>query len=138
MRLRVVIDTNVVFEGLTQKRSASGLIIDLWFAKQLQVHVSTALAVEYLSVLSRKLGAPKWQKAKVALVVLLKEAAFTEIYYSWRPSSPDPGDKLVIDCAMNANALLITENIKDFRAAEQNLGLTVLKPVQFIAVLDKI
>ena len=30
--IRTVIDTNVVFEGLTKKGGASGLIIDAWLA----------------------------------------------------------------------------------------------------------
>ena len=53
--LCVVIDTNVVFEGLTKQGSAAGLVIDAWLAGLLQVHVSNALAYEYEDVLSRKL-----------------------------------------------------------------------------------
>lgn len=34
--LRVVIDTNVVFEGLTKRGGAVGLIIDAWLAGLLQ------------------------------------------------------------------------------------------------------
>jgi predicted nucleic acid-binding protein len=30
--LRIVVDTNVVFEGLTQQGGAAGLIIDAWLA----------------------------------------------------------------------------------------------------------
>jgi predicted nucleic acid-binding protein len=44
--LRVVIDTNVVFEGLTKKGGASGLIIDAWFAGLMVVCVSNTLAYE--------------------------------------------------------------------------------------------
>ena len=131
-------DTNVVFTGLTKQQGASGFIIDAWLENFIQVHVSNSLALEYVDVLSRKLNSAKWQKVKIVLRVLLAQAEMTEIYYSWRPSSPDPGDEFVIDCAMNANALLITENKKDFRMAEQNLGLTVLSPSQFVTVLDKI
>ncbi|WP_263480348.1 PIN domain-containing protein [Oscillatoria salina] len=34
---RVVIDTNVVFEGLTKQRSAAGLIVDAWLVGYLEV-----------------------------------------------------------------------------------------------------
>ena len=54
--LRVVIDTNVVFEGLTKKGGASGLIIDAWLAGLMVVCVLNTLAYEYDDVLSRKLA----------------------------------------------------------------------------------
>jgi len=43
----VVIDTNVVFEGLTKQGGAAGLIIDAWLAGLLEVYISNALAYEY-------------------------------------------------------------------------------------------
>lgn len=130
--LHVVIDTNVVLEGLTKQGSASGLIIESWLAGSLQVHVSNALAYEYQDVLSRKLSAARWQKIKPLLGALLECCKFTKIYYSWRPTSPDPNDDLVIDCAMNADAIVVTSNIRDFQTAKQSLGLQILTPVQLI------
>ena len=133
----MVLDTNVLFEGLTKQKSACGLIIDAWLAGLICVYVSDALAFEYVDVLSRKLSNIKWQQARIALRTLLANADFIQIYYSWRPASPDPGDDLVIDCAMNANAWLITANIKDFKAAQSDLGLQVLTPLEFLSVLAK-
>jgi predicted nucleic acid-binding protein len=60
---------------------------------------------------------------------------FVPIYYSWRPSSPDPGDEHVIDCAMNAGATVITANIRDFQLAKRTLGLRVMTPVEFLSHL---
>jgi putative PIN family toxin of toxin-antitoxin system len=105
---RVVLDTNVIFEGLTQKNSACGLIIDAWFAGLLNVCVSDALVYEYIDVLVRKFSPAKYQQAQTALATLLHQSTFTTIFYTWRPASPDPGDDLVIDCAMNANAMVVT------------------------------
>ena len=53
----------------------------------------------------------------------------------WRPSSPDPGDDFVIDCAMNAGAIVVTSNVRDFRKAQSALGLRVLTPVELIIQL---
>ncbi len=133
--LRVALDTNVVFEGLTIQKGACGLIIDAWFASIIDVFVFDALAYEYLDVLSRKLSEQRWQREKTTLVTLLEKAQFVQISYTWRPTSPDPGDDLVIDCAMNANALLITANLKDFQTAVNNLGLHVLSPIEFVNLL---
>ncbi|MGK7954654.1 MAG: putative toxin-antitoxin system toxin component, PIN family [Crocosphaera sp.] len=94
----------------------------------MEVVVSDALAYEYADVLSRKLSPSRWLTLKLVLAKLLKTAQFTPIYYTWRPTSPDPGDDLVIDCGMNGNAMIITSNIRDFTRAKQELGLQVITP----------
>jgi len=133
--VRVVLDTNVIFEGLTKQGGASGLIIDAWLAGLFEVWITDAVAYEYVDVLSRKLSKTKWEKLQPVLGKLLNLAKFTPIYYSWRPTSPDPGDDLIIDCAMNASAIVVTFNVKDFIQAKQSLGLQVINPIEFIAKL---
>ena len=133
--LRIVVDTNVVLEGLTKQGGASGLIIDAWLAGLMVVCVSNALAYEYDDVLSRKLSEERWSKLQPVLGQLLSVAQYTDIYFSWRPTSPDAGDDLVIDCAMNAGAIVVTSNIRDFRSAEESLGLRVMTPVKFVSLL---
>jgi predicted nucleic acid-binding protein len=133
--LRIVIDTNVVFEGLTKQGGASGLIIDASLAGLMVVCVSNALAYEYDDVLSRKLSEARWRELQPVLGRLLSVAQYTSIYFSWRPTSPDVGDDLVIDCAMNAGAIVVTSNIRDFRSAKESLGLRVMTPVQFVSLL---
>ena len=133
--LRIVVDTNVVLEGLTKQGGASGLIIDAWLAGLMIVCISTTLAYEYETVLSRKLSPIRWSKLRPVLGRLLSVAQYTSIYFSWRPASPDAGDDLVIDCAMNAGAILVTSNMKDFQAAKDMLGLQVMTPVEFVNVL---
>lgn len=60
---------------------------------------------------------------------------FANIHYTWRPSSPDPGDEHEIDCAMNAGAVLATGNLRDFKMAHEKLGLRVMTPVEFLYFL---
>lgn len=135
--MRVVIDTNVVFEGLTKQGGAAGLLIDSWLAGLLEVYISDALAYEYVDVLSRKLSKSRWLELQPILGKLLRQAKFTAIYYSWRPTSPDAGDDLVIDCAMNAGAIVVTLNVRDFRRAIESLGLQVMTPTELIIKLAK-
>jgi predicted nucleic acid-binding protein len=130
-----VIDTNVVFEGLTKTGGASGLLIDAWLAGLFEPCVSNALAYEYMDVLSRKLSATRWQRMQPVLGALLAQAQFVVVYYTWRPMSKDPGDEHVIDCAMNAGAAIVTWNLRDFRAAQRELGLAVLAPTAAITRL---
>ncbi len=130
--LPLIIDTNVVFEGLTKKGGASGLIVQAWLAGMLTVCVSNALAYEYEGTLSNKLSEARWAETKPVLGKMLTMVKFVPVNYVWRPSSPDPGDEHVIDCAMNANGVVITSNKRDFRMAEQELGLRVISPVEFV------
>ena len=129
---RIVVDTNVVFEGLTKQGGASGLVIDSWLAGIIEVCVSNPLAYEYVDVLSRKLSAKRWQRIKPILGSLLDRTEFISVYFTWRPSSPDPGDEHVIDCAMNANATVVTFNLRDFQPAARALGLRTMTPDAFI------
>lgn len=137
-KTRAVIDTNVLFEGLTKTGSAAGLIVDAWLNGLFSPCISTAVAYEYADVLQRKLSAARWANVSGVLAALLSFAEETRIYYSWRPTSPDAADDLVIDCAMNAGAIIVTANKKDFRTAEQNLGAVVMSPVEFVTLLANI
>lgn len=129
---RVVLDTDVVFEGLTQRDSAAGLLIDAWLADQLYVCVSNALAYEYVDVLSRKLSPARWERIKPVLGALLSRVHFVTLYYKWRPISPDPSDEHVIDCAMNAGAIVVTSNVRHFQAAREALGLRVVTATEAV------
>ncbi len=126
--LRVVIDTNVVFEGLTRQASVPTFIIDAWREGLFRPCVSNSLAYEYADVLSRKLAKARWLQAQPVVEELLACSEFVPVYFSWRPSSPDPGDEHVVDCAMNAQASVVTSNVRDFVWAGAQLGLQVLTP----------
>jgi len=136
--LQAVIDTNVVFEGVTSQGSAPGLIIEAWLSQLFVACVSNALAYEYTDVLARKLAPRRWRQLQPMVGMLLAQARFVPVYLSWRPMSPDPGDDHVIDCAMNAGAPVVTANEQDFRTAQRTLGLVVLPPVDFVTRLAQI
>ena len=134
---RAVIDTNVLFEGLTRQDSVPTFIIDAWREGIFQPCVSNALAYEYVDVLSRKLASPRWLRAQPVVEELLARSIFVPVFFSWRPSSPDPGDEHVVDCAMNARASVVTANVRDFVWAGIQLGLEVLKPSEFLQQLTE-
>ena len=133
--LQAVIDTNVLFEGLTTQGSAPGLIMEAWLGGLFVACVSNTLTYEYVEVLSQKLSARRWYQLQPVVGTFLTQARFVPIYFSWRPMSPDPGDDHVIDCAMNAGVPVVTANVRDFRLAAQTLGLVVMTPVDFVTWL---
>lgn len=132
---RIVIDTNVVFTGLTQRGGAAGMIVSAWQAGLFVPCASDALLYEYVDVLSRKLSPMRWSVIEPLLVDLIDKVEIVTIFYKWRPRSPDPGDDFVIDCAMNAAAIVITNNARDYRQAGAELGLVVMSPVVFANLL---
>jgi predicted nucleic acid-binding protein len=136
--LQAVIDTNVVFEGVTTQGSAPGLIVEAWLNQLCVACVSNALAYEYTDVLARKLAPRRWRQLQPVVGMLLARARFVPVYFSWRPMSPDPGDDHVIDCAMNAGVPVVTANVQDFCLAQETLGLVVLPPVDFVTRLAQI
>jgi hypothetical protein len=82
-----------------------------------------------------KLSQERWQKLQPVLGKLLSVSQFTPMYYSWRPTSPDPGDDLLVDCGMNAGAVIVTSNLKDLKIAQTSLGLLVLTPAELVIKL---
>lgn len=133
--IRAVVDTNVLFEGLTKRNSAGTLVLRAWQSGLFQAYVSLALQYEYYDVLSRKLSPQRWQRVQPALGTLLTAAIPVVPHYLWRPSSPDAGDEFLIDCAMNASAWIVTYNTRDFLLARLELGLIVLTPQLFLREL---
>ena len=134
--IRAVVDTNVLFEGLT-KQGSCGAVVDAWKEERFVPCVSTALALEYEATLTNKLGASKRRFAVGALSALLNRVEFIPIVYRVRPMSPDPDDDFVIECAFNANASIVARNVKDLRIAESALGVDVLKPSEFLVRLEE-
>lgn len=134
--IRAVLDTNVVFEGLSRKGGACGFIVDAWYAGLLTACVSNALVYEYQDVFSKKFSERRRDQLTPLLAELISDhAEFITVWFSWRPVSPDPADDHVIDCAMNARAPVVTSNVRDFRIAERELGLNVITPVTFLELL---
>jgi predicted nucleic acid-binding protein len=135
-RLRAVVDTNVVFEGVTRSEGAPARIIEAWLHGRFGACVSDSVAYEYVDVLSNRLSPRRWNLVGAIVRGLLHRAELVRIHFRWRPASPDPGDDHVIECAMNAGAAVVTSNRRHFEAAVNDLGLTVWSPEAFAARLE--
>lgn len=84
MFVRAVIDTNVLFEGLTKPSSTSGLIVDAWLAELFRPCICDALLYEYKDVLQRKLSQTRWQKIEPVLDRLLTKTEFVTLLVASR------------------------------------------------------
>jgi putative PIN family toxin of toxin-antitoxin system len=138
-----VLDTNVLVAGLFSRRGASFWLLERILDGRLSIAVSVALALEYEDVLMRPaMLARGWADAEQISTVLdaiLAQAVLVQpIRISRRPALPDPGDDLVLDCALEANAdAIVTMNVRDFAAAFETYRLNILKPGELVAKLRK-
>ena len=130
-----MIDTNVLIAGL-RRRGSAGAVVDAWVERRFRPCVSTALALEYEEVMLRKLGTRRRKAAPKALQALLARSEYVPVRFTYRPASPDPGDDLVVDCVVNSGAVLVTDNLKDFRRPSRELGFRMLSPAGFLALLE--
>lgn len=132
--LRAVVDTNVLFEGLS-RRGPSGSVVDAWVAGRFVPCASTALALEYEEVLTDRFGDRRRASVLLALQALLDRVEWIPILHRTRPHSVDPDDDFVIECAHAAGAAIVTRNLGDLKVA-QTLGVAVLTPEEFLARLE--
>jgi putative PIN family toxin of toxin-antitoxin system len=138
-----VLDTNVIVSGMFSRRGASVWLLERAINGQLPFAVSVALALEYEDVLLRPGNlALSWASADqldTVLDALLAAAKLVQpIRFRQRPALRDPGDDLVLECALQAQAeAIVTTNIRDFASVEATFGLKVLKPGEVVAKLRK-
>jgi predicted nucleic acid-binding protein len=108
--------------------------------RDLGMLVSTALFYEYEEVLTR----PEQRLAHglrldEVEIVLQNTAALTEpieVWFKSRPATPDPGDEMVLECAISGRAdAILTHNLRHFQSAH-SYGIKVQTPGQFLQEVD--
>jgi len=131
--LRVVFDTSIVVSALRSRSGASNLLLRHVVARRIRPLVTTALLFEYEAVLKRSEhqlvhkftidGVDRFLSAFSA------SAEGVDVNYRWRPQLSDPDDELILEAAINGRAhILVTHNIRDFRAATSRFQLRVVTP----------
>ena len=134
---RVVLDTNVLAAALRSRNGASFVILQMVAQRVVAPLVTTALFLEYESVLKRpeQISAHGFSVSEVD-AVLAEFAALAEavdVYFRWRPQLSDPKDELVLEAAVNASAdALVTHNLKDFDTVKDRFALRIMRPAQLL------
>jgi predicted nucleic acid-binding protein len=60
-----------------------------------------------------------------------------DVHFLWRPQLSDPKDEMVLEAAVNGRAdALLTHNIRDFRTVLERFDMKVLRPGEFLRVLE--
>lgn len=138
-----VLDSNVIVSGLFSRRGASFWLLERAISGQLAFAISVALALEYEDVLFRPESLVRsWAEADqidAVLDALFAAAKLVQpIRFRQRPALPDPGDDLVLECALQAQAeAIVTTNIRDFASVEAIYGVKVMRPGELVAKLRR-
>jgi putative PIN family toxin of toxin-antitoxin system len=139
----LVLDTNVLVAALASRTGASHWLVDGALAGKIDIAISVALALEYESVLKReRIREFSWAKEEevdVILDALLSQASLAmPIRVRIRPAANDPGDDMVLECALTAGAeAIVSLNVRDLEDAAKRLGLKVISPAEAVRELKR-
>jgi putative PIN family toxin of toxin-antitoxin system len=140
--MRVVLDTSVLVAGLRSQLGVSNRVLLAVAERRCVPLVTTALFLEYESVLLRaeQQLATGMNAADVEgfLAALASAAEPAELNFLWRPQLRDPADEMILEAAVNGRAAaVVTHNVRDFRSATTQFGVQTLTPAEFLKELAK-
>jgi putative PIN family toxin of toxin-antitoxin system len=135
--MKVVVDTSVWIAALISQDGANRTLIRMALQGEIEPQISTALFLEYESVMQRdKIR----QQCPLSIAeqnelfeAYLSTCRWNEIFYLWRPNLKDKDDDFLIELAVASNSsVIITDNIKDVKHGELQFDFEVITPKLFI------
>ena len=136
MKLRVVIDTNVLAGAVLSASGHDRNVLRACFDERVQPIVGEVLFHEYADVLggdSMLRRSPLSATERIRFFeAFLGMCEWTQVYCLWHPNLRDEGDNRLIESAVAGGAaLIITNNIRDFRGSELRFSsIRVVEPAQ--------
>ena len=137
MSPRVLLDTDIVRAGFVSSAGSSRRLLQAVLTGKAIAVVSTALMLEYEDVLLRpgtlQRAGVAAQDALAFLDGLCAVCQPVTVRVRWRPQSPDSGDDLVIDAAVNGLAdSIVTFDLRDLRAPAARFGIAAEMPAEIL------
>ncbi|TAN42124.1 MAG: putative toxin-antitoxin system toxin component, PIN family [Nitrospirae bacterium] len=137
-RLRIILDTNVLYAGLYSSEGASFKILEAIEEGKLQTVLSITLLFEYEDILKRNqttLGLSNHEIEKI-LDYLCLRSDHQKVYFLWRPYLSDPNDDHLLELAVASGArLIVTYNTKDFKGLER-FNVKTITPKELLEELS--
>jgi putative PIN family toxin of toxin-antitoxin system len=133
MKLRLVLDTNVLVAAARSRNGASFGLLRALRDRRFTALASVPLMLEYEAVLTTPAqldvsGRSREQTIRFldALTMFVEPVPF---FYLWRPQTRDPADEMVLETALNGRAdALVTHNRADFAPAAARFNLNLWSP----------
>ncbi|HEY1787826.1 MAG TPA: PIN domain-containing protein [Verrucomicrobiae bacterium] len=139
-RHRVVLDTNVILAAMRSKTGASYRLMMTIGHPRWQSIVTPALMYEYEDVARRPGAAPGLSPQDITNILdtIYRESHRQFVWFSWRPSSPDPSDDAIVDAAVAGGCdYVVSFNEKHLRVVRE-FGIEVLKPIDLLKLIGEI
>ncbi|MGA2842739.1 MAG: putative toxin-antitoxin system toxin component, PIN family [Steroidobacteraceae bacterium] len=135
--MRCVLDTNVVVAGMRSPRGASAALLMAARRSELTLVANVALALEYEAIClmaeHRMAAGLSQQQVGIFLDAVLAMVDPVETHFMWRPQLRDPADELVLEAAVNGQAVaIVTFNRRDFGDTPATFGIEVLSPAELL------
>lgn len=137
MPLQVLLDTSVVRAGFASASGASRRLLVAALMGRVTAVATTALMLQYEEVLLRPVTLQRAgvtaRDALLFLDGLCGACRPVAVRFRWRPQSPDEGDDLVIDAAVNGLVdAIATYNLRDLRAPAMRFGIAAEPPADIL------
>ena len=133
-KVRIVLDTNVLYAGLYSSQGASFRVLRLMEEGKLKTVLSTTLLFEYESVLKRNQVVLDLSDEEIEKILdyLCLRSEHQRIYFLWRPRLPDPKDDHLLELAVaSGTKFIVTHNTKDF-AGTGEFGIRSITPKELL------
>lgn len=128
--MNVVLDTNVLVSALLSPFGAPAQVLNLLLTGRIQPVIDDRILAEYRDVLQR----PKFGFELRALDDLFVWFTTESIHVTptvLTCSLPDPNDIMFLEAAVEANAMVITGNLRHF-PPDRRFGIHIVAPAEFI------
>lgn len=137
-KLKIILDTNILFTALRSDLGASFKLISLIPSDLFKISVSVPLVVEYEDVLKRSKNLKHLHDKDIDdfidFIILVAEQ--TKIHFLWRPFLKDPNDDMLVELAVASQAdAIITYNKKDFKNVEQIFGIKIVDAKELLKLI---
>ncbi len=129
-KIRVILDTNVLYAGLYSSRGASHQILRALQRGRVEIVISTALLFEYEYILKRNKIELELSDRDIEKVLdnLCRLGEYQKIYFLWRPYLSDSKDDHILEVAVaSGTKTILTHTVKDFKGSEK-FGIRVITP----------
>ena len=132
--MKLVLDTNVIVAAMRSPSGASAALLKAARRGEIKMLANVALALEYEATCRRAehgvAAGLSPDQVGVFIDAVIGMAVPVETHFLWRPQLRDPADELVLEAAVNGQALaIVTFNQRDFGTVPLQFGVDVLSPV---------
>lgn len=137
MKVKAIIDTNVILSGLKSKNGFSYKILKKIAEDLFEFYISTPLVLEYEAVLTNMKNITGLEVEDITAFIdyICYAGIQTKIYYLWRPFLKDPFDDHLLELAVSSGSkYIVTFNLKDYKEIEK-FGVQAITPQDFYHII---